>query len=990
MKDFRLADLHYGQSDPKGGHTPALSVSSAVRPGLSVLRALAGRMCLGALALLAACAPQAGHIDSAAPPPSAQPVWAFEASDIPVDPDFHFGRLDNGMRYVVRRNATPRGTAIVRMEVAAGSIDEAEDERGFAHFVEHMAFNGSANVPEGEMIRLLERNGLAFGADTNASTSFEQTTYKLDLPRNDPELLGIALMLMRETASRLTFTPQAVEQERGVILAEMRDRDGYQLRDALESAKFFHPGALYPLRFPIGSEETLKAATAESLKAFWSREYVPAHTALIVIGDFDPAVVEAAIREKFADWAQAPAAPQPDAGPVEFDDKARTDIHIDPALSNRLMATRHGPWLDEPDTIAQRQENLLRQIGYAIVNRRLARLARQAAPPFRAAGFGTGDVFEAGRSTRLIVDIIENHWQRGLAAAVLEYRRAMKFGFTDAEVAEQVAEIRTSVQNGAAAADTRSHGQLANAVFALLRDDTVPAHPRTVLERFETFAPEITPGEVLAALKREAVPLYDPLLRFRGRTEPEGGAKAIRKAWNEAERAPLLRGAEIADASFAYTDFGPAGEIASDTRDAKLGIRELRFANGVRLNIKRTDIEKDRVHVRVSVDGGDRLNTREEPLATAMVQVFEAGGLGKHSRDELQTILAGRTVGAHVSTDDDAFVWNARTTPRDLELQLQLLAAYVTDPGYRIEGEVQYRQNINNYFARLRATPNSALRAELGGILSDGDPRFTLGDVEDYRKLTFAELKEALAARLANGAIEIGIVGDVDEAQAIALVAETFGALPGREDTFASYEGLPPRPFTNDRSRRIVRHSGLDNQALLRLTWLTRDDSDPEEALALELLERVVRIELMETLREKLGKTYSPGAASSPSHSWKGYGTFGIAASIDVGEVPSTDAALSEAITGLRERPISADLLHRARQPMIESYENALKSNFGWLTLVSRAQSEAERIDRFLQAKDRLLALTPSDLQAMALRYLDPADAVEVLVLPEGSEVPTP
>ena len=209
---------------------------------------------------LSACAPQVERIASAAAQPArlpavarAKPVWAFEASDIPVDPAYRFGRLDNGMRYVIRQNATPKGTALVRMEVAAGSLDEGDDERGFAHFIEHMSFNGSTHVPEGEMVRLLEREGLAFGADTNASTSFEQTTYMLDLPRADPALLGTALMLMRETASELTFDPQAVTRERGVVLSERRDRNTWQLRNLEAQMAFLNPGARYARRLPIGT-----------------------------------------------------------------------------------------------------------------------------------------------------------------------------------------------------------------------------------------------------------------------------------------------------------------------------------------------------------------------------------------------------------------------------------------------------------------------------------------------------------------------------------------------------------------------------------------------------------------------------------------------------------------------------------------------------------------------------------------------------------------
>jgi zinc protease len=937
------------------------------------------------LALLSACAPQAERLASAARP---RPVWGFLQSDIPPEPDYRFNRLPNGLRYIIRRNATPKGTAMVRLEIAAGSLDESPAERGFAHFVEHMAFNGSTNVPEGEMVRLLERNGLAFGADTNASTGFEATTYMLDLPRADPKLLDVALMLMRETASELTITPEAVARERGVILAEMRDRNTWQTRNAMSQAKFLHPLALYPDRFPIGVAETISGATADALREFWRREYVPEHATVIVIGDFDPAVVEKAIIARFGSWQPQPFAEQPGPGPIDTQSAGRTEIYIDPALSERVTASRHGNWVDGPDTAAQRRENLLRQIGYAIVNRRFLRIVRQPDPPFRGAGFGTGDVFRAGRTTNLIVDTIDGRWRRGLIAAGIEYRRALQYGFTAGEVAEQVANIRTSSQDAAASAETRSNGALMGAVFDLLRNDIVPGSPQGSLQRLEAFIPQITPEAVHEAMTRETVPLKDPLLRFQGRREPQGGAEAIRAAWDEAMRAPLTRGAEITSSGFAYNDFGPPGTVTSDVVEPALGIRQVRFANGVRLNLKKTDIEADKVLVQVSVDGGDMLNTRENPLATQMVSTLPVGGLGKHSQDELQSILAGHTVSAGLSSTPETFVASAHTTPRDLQLQLELMTAFITDPGYRPEGEIQYRLNINNFFAQQRSTPNSALTNAIGGILSDNDPRFTLQPVEAYRKLTFAKLRQDLADRLAHGAIEIGIVGDINEAQAIDFVARTFGALPPREADFRPYTAERTRGFTKNRRARVIRHTGAPDQALLRLTWPTRDDSDPAESLKLELLERVMRIELTETLREKLGKAYSPGAASTLSRFWKGYGVFGIAASIDVHEVSATRAAIAETVAELRAAPVSDDVLQRARAPMVEAIDNGLKSNGGWMSLVDRAQTEPDEIERYLNARERLQAVTAADVQAMALRYLEPGQDVEVLVLPEGVAEP--
>lgn len=921
-------------------------------------------------------------------PPRDDTSWAFEASDIPVDPEFHFGRLDNGMRYIVRHNATPAGTAVVRMVVETGSLDEADSEQGYAHFVEHMAFNGSRRVPEGQMIPLLERDGLAFGADTNASTSFERTIYKLDLPRNDPVLLDTALMLMRETASELTISQGAVERERGVILSEMRDRNTFSLRNAIDGIDFFYPGSRYSKRLPIGKPETLGVANAETLRAFYEREYVPRHVTIVVIGDFKANEVVAGVQRHFGDWTAKPSEPQPDAGPVKRKDSGRTDIYVDPALSERVTVLRNGRWLYEPDSVAQRQENLLRSIGYDIVNRRLQRLSRQANPPFRGAGFGTGDVFETARSTRLIVDTVDGHWREGLLAAVAEYRRALKHGFEVSEVAEQVASIGTSLVNAAGSANTRSNNALADAAIALVTDRSVPSIPQAVLQRFEAFAPRITPEAVLAALERDALPLKKPLIRFEGRVAPEGGAEALRRAWKEAMDTPVPGTEAAASGAFGYTDFGPAGAVVSDRSEPQLGIRQVRFANGVMLNLKRTEIERDKVRVSVSIDGGDMLDTRSNPLATEMVGYLGEGGLGKHSRDELDTILAGRTVGFGLRSAEASFDGHYQTTPRDLRLQLQLIAALATDPGYRPEGQVQYRQQVNNYFAQLRATPASALQAELGTIVSDKDPRFSLQPVEAYRHLTFARLKEDIGNRLTNGAIELGLVGDFDENEAIAIVARTLGALPPREETFRDYGDQPPRAFTPDRSPRVVRHTGAADQALLRFTWPTRDDSDPIETLRLELLERVMRIELTDQLREALGKAYSPSASNALSRHWQGYGLFFVNASVDVADVAETRDAIRQVVTSLRTAPVGDDVLQRARQPLLESLQNALKTNSGWISLVDRAQTESDRIDRFVQARQRLQAITAADIEATARRYLDPAAGLEILVLAEGVEPP--
>ena len=826
-------------------------------------RALAASLllALSPLALTTALAAQDSPATAAAEAPA--PVWAFESSDVPVDPGFVFGRLDNGMRYVIRRNATPQGTAMVRMRIDSGSLEEREDERGLAHYLEHMAFNGSTGIPEGEMVKLLEREGLAFGADTNASTGFESITYMLNLPRNDEKLLDTALMLMRETASELTISDEAVGRERGVILAERRDRAGFQQRNFEDNVAFIAPDARYATRLPIGTIASLESATAAQIRGLYERTYVPANTVLVVVGDYPAEQVEAAIRARFASWQAAPPPPEPVTGPIDITRKGLTDIHLDPALAEEVTLSRFAAWRDEPDTIANRDAALVRRIGYGIINRRLARLARGEDAPFRGASFGTGDLFEDARITSLSVSSADGEWRKGMLAAVREFNEALAYGFTRPELDEQLANLHTAYANAVEGAETRSHAVFVSAALALASDERVPSAPAWQLEQFERIAPALTPDAVWQAVKADAAPLEEPLIRFEGRNPPEGGEAGLRSAFTQALALPISAPADNGPLAFAYQDFGTPGTIASDTTEPRLGLRQIRFANGVRLTLKPTTIREDRIAFTLSLDGGDLMNTREAPMRVALTDSLALGGLGKHSQDELSSVLAGRSVGLGLGSGGDAFSTSGNTTKRDLALQMQVLAALLTDPGYRREGEERFRKGIENYFATLDSTPGRALGTALGGILSDNDPRFTLQPKEAFLALDYTGLKAAIGDRLASGAIELALVGDFDEQAAIDAVAATLGALPAREAEFNLRDEARTRAFAATRGQRVLTHKGEADQALLQWTWPTTDDSDLAETLRLGLLARVARIALTEKLREELGQAYSPSAGAS-------------------------------------------------------------------------------------------------------------------------------
>jgi zinc protease len=352
------------------------------------------RLGLFALPLLALATPINAD-PTPKPPPGVTrtPPWNSEKSDLPADHSIIYGRLPNGLRYAIRPNNRPQNQVLLRMAFDFGSAAEADDEQGLAHFIEHMAFNGSTNVPEGEMVKMLERLGLAFGADTNASTGYTMTDYRLDLPKADPALIERALFLMRETASEITFDPAAVDRERGVVIAEMRQRENFQFQRSRAQQELFYPGSYFSTRYPIGKKEVLETAPAERLKALYRKWYTPDRARIVVVGPVDPVAIEREIAKKFGDWKGSSAA----LGPVDrcgFDTarKGETGLFVHPEINETLNIERILPDKDRPDNFETNLLTLKMGIANSIIQTRLQRKSRKEDIPF----LGGGTTFAEG------------------------------------------------------------------------------------------------------------------------------------------------------------------------------------------------------------------------------------------------------------------------------------------------------------------------------------------------------------------------------------------------------------------------------------------------------------------------------------------------------------------------------------------------------------------------------------------------------------------
>ena len=905
------------------------------------------------------------------PQSAAAKAWNFAASDIPVDPNIVFGVLPNGMKYALLKNSTPKDSVVLRMRFDVGSFAEAEDQRGLAHFLEHMAFNGSTNVPEGEMIKLLERKGLAFGADTNASTGFDATTYKLDLPNASDDLIDTGLMLMRETGGELTIDPAAVDRERGIILSERRARDTYQLRSLVDQLDFQMQGMTVASRIPVGTEEVIRTAPAARLRDLYDRYYRPERATLVMVGDFDPAAVEAKIKARFSDWkGRGPAGADPDIGNIDYQRPAAADDFVDPAIQDSVTIARFKPWTLEPDTRAKRARTLAEDIGEAIVSRRLAKIALDEDSPILSGYFSEVSGWKTFEQMTVGAVAKEGAWKEALALIEQEQRRAVEHGFTQAEVDEQLANRRTALKNAVAGVTTRRSAALADALVTAAEGDFVFVRPETSQALFETVAPSLNAAAVTAAFRQRMEGLSAPLARVTVKKPIEGGADAILAGLTASQQVAVAAPAEAQSVAFAYDDFGTPGRVVSDERVEDLGIRRIRFANNVMLNIKTTDFQKDKVMMSLRVDGGNLLATRDDPTKVSLAGSLMLGGLEAHSLDDLRSILAGKTISPVFGNATDAFGGSAVTSPEDFALQAKLMAAYLTHPGYRADGLALIRRVLPQQYAANDATPAAVIGRDAGGILANDDPRSQTPPLEKVMALDWDQLKPAIADSFAHGAIEIGVVGDIGEQSAIDAIAATFGALPERRAAFDPRADARIRQFATDRSERTLIHKGPAEQAELRVYWPARDDSDLGEAMRLNLLARAMQLKLTEELREKLGESYSPAAAASLSDEFPGYGHLFAASNVDYKDLATTRAAIFAIAKELRDTPVDADLLDRARRPLVEAMVKSRRENAYWLNYVAEATTHADRLDRSRQGISAVEAATPAELQALAKRYL--------------------
>lgn len=911
-------------------------------------------------------------------------AWAQATSDVAPDPAVRFGTLPNGMRYAIMRNATPPGQASLRLRIDAGSLMEEDDQLGLAHFMEHMAFNGTENVPEGDLLPILERLGLAFGPDTNAFTSFDQTVYQLDLPRTDEETVSTALMIMRDMAGEATLAADAIDRERGIVLSEERTRASPGLRLALANYDFLLRGQLAPRRFPIGDPEILSTAPRERFAAFYDAWYRPERATLIAVGDFDVDAMETRIRLEFSDWTnEHPDGAEPDLGAVA----PRTSeafIFTEPGAQHMIELAWVAPPDLSPDSEALRNRDLIRSLGFSVFNRRLQRLAREDNPAFVSASGSRGPVIDSQDQVSLSASYRPGEWRRALTALEQERRRILEFGITAEELQREITEYRTAYETYVAGAGTRRTPSLADAIAGSVHDQDVFSAPADDLERFESTVSGLTPEMVMAEL-RLAMQGDGPLVFLSSPDPVEGGADAVMAALTEAQGTTVAAGVQAESQTWAYSDFGPAGRIAERAEIADIGVTTVRFANGVRLTIKPTDFREDQVLVSVNFAGG-RLtlpNDRVLPTWASSTALIE-GGLGRISREDMETVLAAEVYSTGFGLSDERLTLSGSTRPEDLDVQMQALAAYATDPAFRPQAFERVRTAYTGALAQITATPAGAFGIEAGELLHSGDLRWAFPDAGQLASADLGELQALIRPALDSAPIEIVIVGDVETDAAIASVASTFGALPTRGE--AAPANLAVR-FPAGQPVTVLTHGGRADQGLGFLAWSTTDaPSDVYQARVLNVLSAVLQLRLTEELREGQAVTYSPSASSSPSWEIPGYGYLATSIEAPPERLDGFFADVERIAAQLRDEPITADELERARRPLVETIQRSRAGNEYWMGNLEGLQTEPTRLPAIRSVVADLERVTPEDLQAAARAFLTPDRSWRARVVPAAAQ----
>jgi zinc protease len=902
---------------------------------------------------------------------------------IPVDAKITTGTYANGLRYYVRANPKPEKRAELRLVVNTGAILEENDQRGLAHFVEHMAFNGTKNFPKQALVQFLESVGMRFGADINASTGFDETIFMLQVPTDKPEILAKSMLILEDWAHNVSFDPTEIDKERGVIEEEWRLGRGAGARLQDKQFPILLKGSRYADRLPIGTMDVIRTFKHDRLKAFYRDWYRPDLMAVVAVGDFDAASMRTLIGKHFANLPKAKSPkprtvfPVPDQPGTLFalaTDKETPSTTVE--VYSKLPAT-------DQSTVGAYRANIVNGLFSSMLSARLSELATKPDAPFLAAGTSRGQFVRAKSATTLSALVKEDSITRGIAALFAETTRVAQFGFTATEFDRQKQNILRSIERAVTEKDKAESGSLADEYVRNFTDGE--PIPGIVYEQglYQRFLPEITLAE-LNAVARTWMPETNRVVVVSAPDKP-GLVLPTEAALTAAMTTPATALTAYVDRTDTtpFFDATPTpGRVTATTTNDPVGITEWTLSNGAKVVLKPTTFKEDEIVFRATSPGGTSLaGDADFVAASSAASVLSAGGLGKLSASDLRKALTGKIASASAAIGELDETISGGGSKKDLETLFQLIYLRFTAP--RADREIfntivtQSRAMLANQAAQ----PEYAYYTTLTSVLTQDHLR---GKPMSAELLSQMDLDKSLAFykdRFANaGDFTFVFVGSFDLATIKPLVETYIASLPStnRKETWRDVGMTPPAGVVEKTVEK-----GLEPKGQTTIIFSGAFAYNQAQRVAIRAMANVLENRLRETLREDLGGTYSVSASANvmkwPREEY--------ALEIAFGSNPTRTDALTKAVFAeiekLKTTGPTAKEVADTKETFLRDFESNTKQNGYWLSQIAFKYEYGEDPATLLAVPDFYRRIDAATIQQAARQYLDIQRFVRISLVPE-------
>ncbi len=932
--------------------------------------------------------------------PEGEVPWLYEGSNVPVDEEWLFGEMENGLRYAVRRNGVPPQQMSIRVRIDAGSLHERDDEQGFAHLLEHLLFRESKYLGQAEAIAAWQRLGATFGSDANAETSPTHTAYKLDIPDIDAAKLSESFKLLSGMIREPVLSDENVDAERPIVLAEKREGGGASKRVGDVTRTTFFAGQRLATRSPIGTVETLQAANGTNVSEFYNRWYRPENTVIVVAGDADPMLLAGLVEQWFGDWEGtgepgvapdfgdpvAPEGAQLSAGTgLPIGDLAVT---VEPDLPRNLTYAIMRPWRPVQDTIVYNEGLLLDALSQAIINRRLETRAR-AGGSYLYAQVQQDDVSRSTDATFVAFAPLTDDWQAALADVRGVIADAIANPPTQEEIDREAAEFDVAFVNSLETAAVQSGRDLAdNLVNAVDIRETV-ASPQVVLDVWRGMSARLTPEEVHA---RTRALFEGDVVRSVYVTPSIGEADEAALQTALASEAMVDNTARLAAQTISFDELPPVGEPGQIVAEEPLGVFEIEqfeFSNGVRALLWSNDAEPGRVTVKVRFGAGYRAFDADSAVYATLGEMALVGsGIGELGQNEIDRLATGRKLGFDFAIDDAVFTLTAQTRSSDVADQLYLFAAKLGMPRWDEDPVIRAKAAAELAYNTYSTAPGGVINRDLEYLTNDRDPRFATPTPEMLEGVTPEGFREVWEPLLQEGPIEVLVFGEFDRDAIVAKLRETFGALPERKP-IAPEVAARSLDFPEATTEPVVlTHRGDANQAAAVVAWETGGGmASIRESRQLEILTQIFNNRLLEALRERAGASYSPQVFSRwPSDIDEG-GRIIALAQFEPEFVPIFFSEATRISRDLIENPPTQDEITRVTEPLSQRIRRASTGNQFWLFNLEGATLDPQRVQLLRSLLVDFSQTTPEVMQFLADRYFGDRVPLKMAVIPEGQEL---